>query len=180
MKYYNALNETRPYREIDMPIRKENEWSVRKWDDDLSVCYRVEYIDNEEDAKIWGEEAEGKYGLEPWDLYKKRRFHCLSEAMCAYMKFYMDEDITDVKMWMEVNRKGEVIYEETVEPVYGFKPFLRTVIDEGMKKEVDKTRNLQHEIQSGYDMMTEFINYQPHFKELYKQFVELKENGKLQ
>lgn len=145
---------------------------------DIKTKYTLEYIDNEKDfnhlddwdyLRIWN--------MEPWELYKKKEFDNIGQAMVVFNHYIMDESILDVKLFeevtFEVDGREETI-ERFIEMPNTFQYSMRECID---KHYNDRIRQLERQIESMQQTMEttkQFLEL-PYVKKAYEDFI--KEHG---
>ena len=102
----------------------------------VETIYTVEYID---DRKTWEQFlyiTEVKYDgtIEPWELYKKRTYDNISDALSFYLIRYVQENTYDIKLYEEVRLDGETILEQNIEPSASTKWSLRKAVNDNMNR----------------------------------------------
>ena len=102
----------------------------------VETIYTVEYID---DPKTWEQFlyiTEVKYDgtIEPWELYKKRTYDNISDALSFYLIRYVQENTYDIKLYEEVRLDGETILEQNIEPSASTKWSLRKAVNDNMNR----------------------------------------------
>lgn len=102
----------------------------------VETIYTVEYID---DRKTWEQFlyiTEVKYDgtIEPWELYKKRTYDNISDALSFYLIRYVQENTYDIKLYEEVRLDGETILEQNIEPSARTKWSLRKAVNDNMNR----------------------------------------------
>lgn len=109
----------------------------------VETLYTVEYID---DPKTWkkfldvtGTGYDGT--IEPWELYKKRTYDNVADALAFYIVRYIQEDIYDIKLYEEVRMDGETILEQNIEPAAITKWSLRTIVNEKLYRRNEHLEN---------------------------------------
>lgn len=103
----------------------------------VETRYNVEFID---DPKTWKQflsvTSNGYDGtIEPWELYKKKDFDNISEAISFYMLKYMLDSTYHIAMWEQIFYNGEMILENPIEPENTFAYRMRTIINSDLEKE---------------------------------------------
>lgn len=78
----------------------------------IKTLYTVEYIT---DKKDWQRLCDGKHSA-PWELYQKKPFDCLDEAITFYLVRFFDNNTYDVKLFEEIQIDGESVREAYIEP----------------------------------------------------------------
>jgi hypothetical protein len=138
----------------------------------LEMVYTIEYIDNKPDAdKAFSERYDA-----PWELYKKKKFIDLSDAISLFINMYsrLDNDgytkIYDVKLFEEINLNGELIQERIVTDIYNF----GSIANQESQKIKRQNENLHDTIEyqsNELKSMNSFIKCY-HAENAYKQFKE--------
>ena len=100
----------------------------------VETLYTVEYIDDPETwEKFLDVTGTGYDGtIEPWELYKKRTYDNVADALAFYIVRYIQEDTYDIKLYEEVRMDGETILEQNIEPARITKWSLRTSVNENL------------------------------------------------
>ena len=101
----------------------------------VETRYNVEFID---DPKTWKQfQKSQKVGsdIEPWEIFKKKDFDNISEAISFYMLKYMLDSTYHIAMWEQVFYNGEMILENPIEPENTFAYRMRTIINSDLEKE---------------------------------------------
>lgn len=101
----------------------------------VETRYNVEFID---DPKTWERfQKSQKVGsdIEPWEVFKKKDFDNISEAISFYMLKYMLDSTYHIAMLEQIFYNGEMILENPIEPESTFAYRMRTIINSDLKKE---------------------------------------------
>ena len=103
----------------------------------VETLYTVEFID---DPKTWKQflsvTGNGYDGtIEPWEVFKKKNFDNVSEAITFYMLKYMHDSTYHIAMWEQIFYNGEMILENPIEPENTFAYSMRTNINSDLEKE---------------------------------------------
>lgn len=109
----------------------------------VETFYTVEYID---DLKTWkqflavtGSEYDGT--VEPWELYKKKTYDNVTDALTFYMVRYIQENTYDIKLFEEVRVNGETVLEQNIEPSATTKWYLRKTINDNINRRNEHLEN---------------------------------------
>lgn len=102
----------------------------------VETIYTVEYIDDpetwEQFLSVTGNGYDGT--IEPWELYKKRTYDNVSDALAFYLIRYVQENTYDIKLYEEVRLNGETILEQNIEPSATTKWYLRESVNDNLNK----------------------------------------------
>ena len=101
----------------------------------VETRYEIEFID---DPKTWEQFLKSqKCGstIEPWEVFKKKKFDNISEAISFYMLKYMINSTYLIAMWEQIFYNGEMILENPIEPENTFAYRMRTIINSDLEKE---------------------------------------------
>lgn len=101
----------------------------------VETRYNVEFID---DPKTWEQfQKSQKVGsdIEPWEVFKKKEFDNVSEAITFYMLKYMHDSTYHIAMWEQVFYNGEMVLENPIEPENTFTYRMRMTINSDIEKE---------------------------------------------
>lgn len=102
----------------------------------VETLYTVEYID---DPKTWKQflsvTGNGYNGtIEPWELYKKRTYDNVADALAFYLVRYIQENTYDIKLYEEVRVDGETVLEQNIEPSATTKWNLRKSVNDNLDR----------------------------------------------
>lgn len=138
----------------------------------LETIYTIEYLDNKQDAE---KAFSGKHPA-PWELYKKKQFTDLSDAISVFVNMYsrLDNDdftaIYDVKLFEEIKLNGETIQERTITDIHNFGSIVAQETQK-IKKQNDKLSEIIEQQNNELESMNSFIKAL-HAENIYKQFKE--------
>ena len=107
------------------------------WQNDsvnLSTLYTVEYIT---DAADWKKVCEGKHPA-PWELYQKKSYGSLDEALTFYLVRLFDSATFDVKLLEQIQVNGTDAREAYVEPTGSVFDGVRSAIDMEMRNRLNE------------------------------------------
>lgn len=108
----------------------------------VETLYIVEYIDDPETWEKFLNVTDGYDGtIEPWELYKKRTYNNVTEALTFYMVRYIQENTYDVKLYEEVRVNGETVLEQNIEPLATTKWYLRETINDNINRCNERLEN---------------------------------------
>ncbi|MCM1224236.1 MAG: hypothetical protein NC548_58270 [Lachnospiraceae bacterium] len=99
----------------------------------VQTLYTVEYVT---DKKAWEKICGGKHPA-PWELYEKKTFDSLDEALTFYLVRMMDKATFEAKLFEAISVDGKALREAYIEPsgpvFYG----MQTAIDRDMRSRLD-------------------------------------------
>lgn len=109
----------------------------------VESLYTVEYID---DLKTWEQflDVTGSgYNetIEPWELYKKRTYDNVRDALTFYMIKYVQETTYDIKLYEEIQVNGETVLEQNIEPSATTKWSLREIVNGNLNRWNERLEN---------------------------------------
>lgn len=100
----------------------------------LNALYTVEYIT---DAADWKKLCDGKHPA-PWELYQKKSYDSLDEALTFYLVRLFDSATFDVKLFEQIQVNGEDAREAYIEPSGPVFDGIRSAIDMDMRNRLNK------------------------------------------
>ena len=132
--------------------------------DKTETKYIVESI---RDEKIWNKFVR----TEDLDLYEKRAYDNIADALTFYLTWFVSDDCYDIKMWQQIIIDGEVILEEFIEPKRSVINNMRSQIDNDMKKRLHNIEKENAELKNTNNVMSKFIKaLGSQFEEMFKDF----------
>lgn len=114
--------------------------------------YIIEYIHDPEKWKLVCNDAPA-----PWELYEKRIYDNLDDAIEFYMIQFFYEKCYDVKMFEDIKLDGKTIRESYIEPGNTFSYTLRKIINNAATAEIDKLRSTVESLEKEIETYSEFI-----------------------
>ncbi len=75
----------------------------------VETKYIVEYINDEKTWKKFDE-------TEDIDLYSKREYDNISEAISFYLTWFISDKCYDIKLWEQIFVNSEMVLEQMIEP----------------------------------------------------------------
>ena len=118
--------------------------------DKTKTKYIVESI---RDEKTWDEFIR----TEDLDLYEKRTYDNIADALTFYLTWFVSDDCYDIKMWQQIIIDEEVILEEFIEPKGNTVNNIRDQIDRDMKRRLYNLERENEEIKRTNEIMNNFI-----------------------
>ena len=133
------------------------------------IKYEMEYVN---DKKVWDSICKGDCGMngkpEAWELYKKKEYDNMGEAMCAFVYYYLNDKIYDCKLWQRVYVDDEMIREDYVEPDSTFFYSLTQFVNKILSDKYYKNNNAINEknlIIENYETFIKGMNLEDLFKQ---------------
>ena len=133
----------------------------------VETRYNVEYID---DPKTWEQfQKSQKVGssIEPWEVFKKKDFNNISEAISFYMLKYMHDSTYHIAMWEQIFYNGEMILENPIEPENTFAYRMRTIINSDLEKENERLSKSNEALIKELELYQKYLK-QYHAEETFK------------
>ena len=135
------------------------------------IKYEMEYVD---DKKVWDSICMGDCGMngkpEAWELYKKKEYDNMGEAMCAFVYYYLNDKIYDCKLWQRVYVDNEMIREDYVEPDSTFFYSLTQLVNRILSDKYYKNNSVIKQIESELKNYKDFIK-RVHQEDLFNQYM---------
>lgn len=135
----------------------------------VETHYTVEYID---DPKTWEQFLESQKRdstIDPWEVFKKKDFDNISEAISFYMLKYMLDSTYHIAMWEQIFYNGEMILENPIEPENTFAYRMRTSINSSLEKENIRLSDSNEALIKELELYREFIK-RYHAEERFKEW----------
>jgi len=118
----------------------------------VETKYTVEYIN---DQKTW----EKFDKTEDIDLYSKREYDNISEAISFYLTWFISDQCYDIKLWEQVFVNGEMVLEQMIEPKSTLIDSMRWQIDKDMRNGINQSEITIKEILKQNKLLMDFIKY---------------------
>ena len=130
----------------------------------VETKYTVEYIT---DGKIADElERTGDS-----NLYTTKEFNNVSNAITSYFRWFIDDSCIIVHLWEQIYINDEMVLEQMIEPRGNFKSLMRSVIDDGMEKDLHRTEINNDELRKSNKLYSDFIKaLGTQYAEMFKEF----------
>ena len=138
---------------------------------DVETRYNVEFIDDQKTWKRFLESQKVGSAIEPWEVFKKKEFDNVSEAITFYMLKYMHDSTYHIAMYEQVFYNGEMILENPIEPENTFAYRMRTTINSDLKKENERLSNDNEVLGKELEMYKEFLK-EYHAEENFRKWKE--------
>lgn len=136
----------------------------------VETKYTVEYIN---DKKTW----EKFDKTEDIDLYSKREYDNISDAITFYLTWFISDQCYYIKLWEQIFVNGEMILEQSIDPNSILIDSMRWQIDKEMRNRIYQTENTIKEISEQNDLLLDFIKYTKQ-ENLFDQFRYMKAEKK--
>lgn len=132
----------------------------------ISYKYTIEYID---DPKTWDKYINNNYQCEPWELYQIKEFDNMPDAISLYIKYYLSDQVYDVKCFEQIYINDELCREAYIEMEATFSYSMKKIINSGLQ---ERNNNL---IKENEQMKKELLLYNDFIKkynseELFKKY----------
>lgn len=136
----------------------------------VETKYTVEYIN---DKKTW----EKFDKTEDIDLYSKREYDNISDAITFYLTWFISDQCYYIKLWEQIFVNGEMILEQSIDSNSTLIDSMRWQIDKEMRNRIYQTENTIKEISEQNDLLLDFIKYTKQ-ENLFDQFRYMKAEKK--
>lgn len=137
----------------------------------VETRYEIEFIDDPKTWKQFQKAQERNSTIEPWEVFKKKEFDNVSEAITFYILKYMLDSTYHIAMWEQIFYNGEMILENPIEPENTFAYRMRTIINSDLKKENMRLFDNNAELINELDLYKEFIK-KYHAEETFRKWKE--------
>lgn len=132
-------------------------------------------IESITDEKTWNKFLK----TEDIDLYTKREYDNIENALEYYLCWYVNENCYDLKMWEQIYVNGEMILEQMIEPKSTCKSVMRQSIDRKMKDRLRLAEVKTQELQEQNELYSAFISRMgEQFREMFNDFSKHYKSGK--
>lgn len=141
----------------------------------LRINYHIEIINDEKtwDKLIRVTENYKKYHIEPWELYTNKDFDTFEKALAFYMTWYISNQCYDIKMWEQIFKDDEMIYEEYVEPCSTTRSTMRSMLNRDMEERLKKYGKMNDELEKSNRIYKGFIDCMgSNFKKMFDEYVK--------
>lgn len=136
----------------------------------VETKYLIEYIN---DKRTWDKFLR----TEDIELYSKREYDNIAEALQFYLTWFVNEKCYDIKMWQQVFVNGEMVLEEFIEPKSTTKIHMRESINMEMKKRMRQAENKVKELETSNSLYNGFIKRMgKQFEDLFNEYVKMEAN----
>ena len=129
-------------------------------------------IESIRDKKIWDKFLR----TEDIDLYEKREYDNIADALQFYLTWYVSEKCYDIKMWQQVFVNGEMILEEFVEPKNTTKFTMHEALDREMNTRMRSAETETERLRKSNELMSGFIKVMgKQFQDMFEEYCEREE-----
>lgn len=119
------------------------------------------------DKKTWDKFSR----TEDLDLYEKREYDNISDALSFYMTWFISDDCYDIKMWQQIFVNGELIFEEFFEPAGSVYYTMRDSLDKDMNRRIRNSETETKELGKSNELYSEFVKaLGKEYEEMFKDF----------
>lgn len=136
----------------------------------VETKYTVEYIN---DKRTW----EKFDKTEDIELYTKREYDNISDAITFYLTWFVSDQCYDIKLWEQIFVNGEMVLEQPIEPQGCIGYNIRMQIDRDMNNRMHIAEEKAEEIQRANSLLMEFIRYMKQ-EDVLNEFIKWKAEGK--
>ncbi len=132
----------------------------------METKYIVEYINDE---KTWEKFCK----TEDIDLYSKKEYDNISEAISFYLTWFISDKCYDIKLWEQIFVNGEMVLEQMIEPENTLMYYLRMQVNRDMANKMYSAENRERELEKENNLLMDFIKYTKQ-ENLLKEFIKMK------
>ncbi len=118
----------------------------------VKTKYIVEYIN---DKRTWEKFCK----TEDFDLYDKREYDNISEAISFYLTWFISENCFDIKLWEQIFVNGEMVLEQIIESENTLMYSLRMQVDRDMANRMYSAENRERKLEKENKLLMDFIKY---------------------
>lgn len=119
------------------------------------------------DEKTWSKFLK----TEDINLYTKKEYDSIENALEYYLCWYVNENCYDLKMWEQIYVNGEMVLEQMIEPKSTCKSVMRHSIDREMKDRMNKAESKVEELERSNTLANGFIKAMgKQFEEAFKEY----------
>lgn len=130
----------------------------------VETKYLIESITDE---KTWSKFLK----TEDVDLYTKREYDSIENALKYYLCWYVSENCYDLKMWEQIYVNGEMVLEQMIEPKSTCKSVMRHSIDREMKDRMEQAERKAEELEHSNELYKGFLKVMgKQFEEMFKEY----------
>lgn len=129
----------------------------------VETKYTVEYVN---DKKTWDKinyiddhYCEIEPRKESWELYSKREFNNVSDALNFYLTWFVSDDCYFIQLWERIYVNGEMVLEQMVEPTSTTLYSMRMSIDRETANRMHKAEKQAEGIMKENKLLHDFIKF---------------------
>lgn len=124
-------------------------------------------IESITDDKTWNKFLK----TEDLDLYTKKEYDNIENAMKYYLCWYVSENCYDIKLWEQIFVDGEMVLEQMIVPNSTCKSVMRRSIDREMKDRMEQAESKVEELERSNALANGFIKAMgKQFEEAFKEY----------
>lgn len=124
-------------------------------------------IESITDDKTWNKFLK----TEDLDLYTKKEYDNIENAMEYYLCWYVSENCYDIKLWEQIFVDGEMVLEQMIVPNSTCKSVMRRSIDREMKDRMEQAESKVEELERSNTLANGFIKAMgKQFEEAFKEY----------
>lgn len=124
-------------------------------------------IESITDDKTWNKFLK----TEDLDLYTKKEYDNIENAMKYYLCWYVSENCYDIKLWEQIFVDGEMVLEQMIVPNSTCKSVMRRSIDREMKDRMEQAESKVEELERSNTLANGFIKAMgKQFEEAFKEY----------
>lgn len=130
----------------------------------VETKYLIESITDE---KTWSKFLKA----EDINLYTKKEYDSIENALEYYLCWYVNENCYDLKMWEQIYVNGEMVLKQMIEPKSTCKSVMRHSIDREMKDRMKQAERKAEELEHSNELYKGFLKAMgKQFEEMFKEY----------
>lgn len=140
----------------------------------VDTKYIIEYVNDE---KVWKKicyiddhYSEIEPCQESWELYSKREYDNIADALSFYMSWFASDECFFLQMYEQIFVNGEMILEQIVEPRSDVMYCMRNQIGRDLQSRMYNAEDRVKELEKALKLHEKFIE-KYHAKDTFEQFV---------
>lgn len=144
----------------------------------VETKYIIEYVNNKKTWEKINYINDHYCELEPrqevWELYSKREYNNISDALTFYMTWFISDKYYFIQLWEQIFVNGKMVLEQMIEPQGYVVNSMRIQIDKDMKDRLYSSESELVELRKRNDTLMAFIK-RYHAEDMLKKFIETEE-----
>lgn len=133
----------------------------------VETKYIIEYINDE---RTWDKFLQ----IEDMNLYSKREYSNIADALTFYLTWLVNEKCFDIKMWQQIFVNGEMVLEEFIEPKGNVRYYMRNSINREMENRMRAAEKKSDQLKKENSLYRGFIKRMgKQFEELFDEYVKI-------
>ena len=105
------------------------------------------------------------------NLYTKKEYDSIENALEYYLCWYVNENCYDLKMWEQIYVNGEMVLKQMIEPKSTCKSVMRHSIDREMKDRMKQAERKAEELEHSNELYKGFLKVMgKQFEEMFKEY----------